>query len=1013
MTNISYYRSEKGKRYLDEIQDEAYSRSSLHGDAWVDADSRIPILPVTNEMLPVMNNQQSVSMYSIADSASDSLILSGLWRMKGGEAADPGSPAPATGWFGRKALASEGMRERWYDPEHPRKDWHEIHIPATVQQALIDLGLMDDPHWNTNTIDELEQYGLPQETPVWFRRTRVECMEWWFATTFEVPQEWNGRLLTLEFDGIDYSGTVFLNGVSLGHHQGMFGGPIHDVTHLVRWNEANVLVVRIDPAPQSWNGLMKPSPGFGWHYGHLISLGIWKDVRIRSQPDLALLDPYVVTRSFSSDEALLHIEFTADSSLVEQVSITIEGLIRLKTDQVRRETSSKNNPPLGTKEQYESCEQSRFTAVIRVPYGKSKFCTEVKLNNPQIWWPSGYGEQPIYELVLRVVSSERADRDADDMAHHSMGILNAAWTSGSKSVNTGAVFTSFAIRTIEMRPVIDTTPETDYRWQFVINGEPIFIKGANWCWPDVMLTHKEGQYERLLELARRGHVQMLRAWGGGIVESDEFYTLCDEKGIMVYQEFPLCWGPPDAPLTDLGVIDRQTVLSIKRLRNHPSLIMWGGGNENGAHGGADEGLFLVGKRCREYDPSRPFHRTDPWGGSAHNWNVYHGGEPLDQATLAMPSVFYGEFGIPSQTNVSSCLRYMPEEALSSFPPTEESRGWKAHFHQYSLKDIIKVMRYGAYGPIRNWHDYIIYSQTAQGDAIRFTSDIQRAGTGKNKSGYWYYKFTDCFPGHSWAVVDYYGTAKLSYYRAKQACRPQNAFITTSKLDEWCSGEMFQAELHLVNDSREILTDVMVQVRLYSSHLTEMMTWEYPALTANPGLAYCIDTLEIELPEASCIDPFLMAVTLHAHNGSLISDQWYWFNAQPKTAEILAFEREHLHDANEYPGKEAEHAFMLYRNLPNAPLRELPSTLMEVSAVYTDDNSGVIIIRNSGSVPAIRVMIHDFPEDWSCYLDDNDFGLLPGEERRIAFETGSEIRLNEITVSAWNASEVTIRHQNFL
>ncbi|WP_308721816.1 glycoside hydrolase family 2 protein [Paenibacillus polysaccharolyticus] len=1013
MTNISYYRSEKGKRYLDEVQDEAYSRSSLHGDAWVDADSRIPIVPLTHEMKPVMDQQESELFYSAAAPTSDSLLLSGVWRMKGGEAADPGSPAPATGWFGRKALPSEGMRECWYDPEHPRKDWLEMRVPATVQQALLDLGLMDDPHWNTNSIDELEQYGSPQDIPVWFRRTRVECTEWWFATTFEVPQEWDGRRLSLEFDGIDYSGTVFLNGVSLGHHQGMFGGPLHDVTHLVRWNEANVLVVRIDPAPQSWNGLMKPSPGFGWHYGHLISLGIWKDVRLTSEPDLALLDPYVITKSVTPGEALLQIEFTVDSTLVEQVSITIEGLIRLKTEKACRESSSKNDPVDSTKQDSVRCEQSRFTAVITVPYGKSKFCTDVRLNNPQIWWPSGYGDQPLYELVLRAVSTEHTDPEANDMAHELISTLNSAWTAESKSVHTGAVFTSFAIRTIEMRPLIDTRPETDYRWQFVINGEPSFIKGANWCWPDVMLTTKEGQYERLLELARRGHVQMLRAWGGGIVESDEFYTLCDEKGIMVYQELPLCWGPPDAPLTDLGVIDRQTVLSIKRLRNHPSLIMWGGGNENGPHGGADEGLFLVGKRCREYDPSRPFHRTDPWGGSTHNWNVYHGGEPLDQATLAMPSVFYGEFGIPSQTNVSSCLRYMPEEALSSFPPTEESRGWKAHFHQFSLKDIVKVMRYAAYGPIRNWHDYIIYSQTAQGDAIRFTADIQRAGTGKNKSGYWYYKFTDCFPGHSWAVVDYYGTAKLSYYRAKQACRPQNAFITTHKMDGWQQGEMFHADLHLVNDSREILTDVMVQVRLYGSQLTEMTTWEYPALTVNPGLAYCIDTLEIKLPQASCIAPFLMAVTLHARNGSLISDQWYWFNAQPKTAELLAFEREHRHDANEYQGKDAEHAFMLYGSLPNAPLRELPCTSMEASAVYTDDNSGVIIIRNIGSMPAIRIMIHDFPEDWSCFLDDNDFGLLPGEERRISFEIGSEIRLNEITVSAWNASKVTIRHQNFL
>lgn len=994
MKHISYYHPDTDKRYLDEVQDEAYSRSSLHGDAWVEMESRNPVRYITND------GQNSLDIrHGGSDNQSltkDTLLLSGVWRMKGGEPADAGDPAPATGWFGRKARASEGMQERWYEPDHNREDWLVISVPTTVQRALMDLGQMDDPHWNTNTIDELEQHGTPEETPVWFRRTRVECKEWWFAVTFELPDEWQGRRLSLEFDGIDYSGTVFINGLSLGHHQGMFGGPVHDITELVQWNESNVLVVRIDPAPQSWNGLMKPSPGFGWHYGHLISLGIWKDVRIVAQPDIALLDPYIATLSCTSDQARLQLEFTVDSHLTNRSPLAMKGLIRLKQSE-RDMNSFDSNTDSNTNGDREK--DAHFTFSIEVPYGRSKFSTVIRLANPEVWWPSGYGEQPLYELVLQGTSTTEFPQDMESVTESA-----SATSSVSDFIKVGEVRTSFGIRTVEMRPMPGTTPETEYRWQFVINGESMFIKGANWCWPDVMLTQHEGQYERLLELARRGNVQMLRAWGGGLVESDEFYKLCDEKGIMVYQEFPLCWGPPDSPLTDLGVLDRQTVLSVKRLRNHPSLVMWGGGNENGKHGGADEGLFLVGKRCREFDPSRPFHRTDPWGGSAHNWNVYHGGEPLDVAILAMPSKFYGEFGIPSQTNVSSCLRYMPEEALELFPPTEESRGWKSHFHQFGLKDVIKVMRYAAYGPIRNWQDYITYSQTAQGDAIRWTADIQRAGTGRDKSGFWYYKFSDCFPGHSWAAVDYYGTAKLSYYRAKQASRPQNAFITSPKLNTWQPGERFHAELHVVNDSRESLNNADVQVLMYNSQLTEVMTRKYPALTVKPGLAACIDQLEVDLPEKEAIQPFLIAIMLYASSGALISDQWYWFNAQPKTAELLAFEREHQHEANEYPGDQARQAFSLYADLPAAPLRELPCTLLEWS-IERQDNGGIITIRNIGSVPAIRVIIHHFPDDWSCYLEDNDFGIQPGEERCIPFEAGSEVLLSGMTVSAWNAPEV--------
>ena len=150
------------------------------------------------------------------------------------------------------------------------------------------------------------------------------------------------------------------------------------------------------------------------------------------------------------------------------------------------------------------------------------------------------------------------------------------------------------------------------------------------------------------------------------------------------------------------------------------------------------------------------------------------------------------------------------------------------------------------------------------------------------------------------MVDYYGTAKLSYYRAKQASRPQNAFITSPKLNTWEPGERFHAELHVVNDSRESLNNAYVQVLMYNSQLTEVMTWKYPALNVKPGLAAYIDQLGVNLPEKA-IQPFLIAIMLYASSGALISDQWYWFNAQPKTAELLAFEREHQHEENEYPG----------------------------------------------------------------------------------------------------------------
>jgi len=951
MTEIGYYRPVPGKRYLDEVQDEAYRRSSLHGDALAEAESRIPSRAAsaapTTAAMPAFRAEE--------------LCLSGAWRMIDCEPADPGAPAPGTGWFGRRPKDSPGMIEKWYAPGYDRSAWHEVQVPTTVQKALVSLGLLADPLWDTNTIDELEEHGEPKERPLWFRRTRVERRDWWFAKTFDAPPAWQGKRLTLRFDGIDCSGTVFFNGVSLGHHKGMFGGPDLDISGLVRFDAPNEVVVRIDQAPESWNGLLKGSPGFGWHYGHLISMGIWRDVWVRAEPDVAVVDPYVVTTSITSDEAKLLVEYTVDSRIAAPATVVVEG-------EIRRKGEAGEAAPL------------RFRSEVEVAYGRNKFRAEATLPNPALWWPAGYGDQAMYCLTLTAAIGGRSSEPVDGAS------------------------VDFGVRTIEMRPFADTKPETEYRWQFVVNGVPMFVKGANWCWPDPMLEQSEAQYERLLELARRANVQMLRAWGGGLVEGDFFYRMCDEKGIMVYQEFPLCWGPIDSPFTDLGVIDRQVTRSVKRLRNHPSLVMWGGGNENGGHGGADEGLFLVGRRCRQFDPSRPYHRTDPWGGSVHNWNVYHFGEPMDAATLAMPSVMYGEYGIPSMTNRSSCLRYVPEDALASWPPTEESRGWKAHFHQFSLKDVIKVMRYGAYGPIRNWDDYIAYSQTAQGETLRYTAEIQRAGAGETKSGFWYYKFTDLFPGHSWAVVDYYGTPKLSYYRAKQACRPRTAFATYEKMNGWAAGETFEARIHAANETPDALVDATVTVTLYGSRLTELWSKRYEALRLSPNAVAELDRIAVPLPSEDDVRPFLLSAALRAADGSLIADQWYWFNAQPKTEALLDFERSHTGNAeNEYPGEQAVEAFELYAGLPDAPMRRLPETRLEWSLERgVDGTAGAVRIRNAGPVPAVRVTVDGFPDDWDCYLEDNDFGLYPGEERAIPFEAGRDRPLNGLIVGAWNA-----------
>ena len=530
-------------------------------------------------------------------------------------------------------------------------------------------------------------------------------------------------------------------------------------------------------------------------------------------PQVEITSPFVKTLSIDNAKAVLSIEYYVQNDESQTQEFEIIGMLNGK-----------------------NCDTEAlvFQNKIVAPNGQTRFETHVEIENPKLWWPLNYGSQNLYNLKLTARSVEK----------HPKPIQTAQ--------------TTFGIRTLKVLPLYGTKAEEDYRWQFVVNNVPLFIKGANWCWSDPMLDCDPAKYEQILELARRCGIQMFRAWGGGIIETDTFYRLCDEKGLMVYQEFPYCWLPPDFPQTDPAVLDQQVSRVVMRLRNHPSLVMWGGGNENVHVPGADEGLFLVGRRCRQYDPTRPFHRTDPWGGSIHNWSVFHGGEPIDLNFAGWPSPWLGEFGLPSMPNYDSCLKFLPAEKLNIWPPNPDDAGVIAHMNQFSYGDIFKVMRYADYGPINSWKQYIDYSQMAQGDEIAFATNLQRAGSYFTKGGLWFYKLTELFPGHSWGILDFYGCPKLSYYRAKRHYAPQAAYVYYGKFN-WKPGEKFKATLHVNNDSNKSLKNAMAKVVIYDSKLNPIYSNTWPIESVAISSRLDVDQIKISLPQEN-ITPFLLAVS---------------------------------------------------------------------------------------------------------------------------------------------------------
>jgi beta-mannosidase len=911
-------------RALDDVQEAAFRASALRGDRWVDGDAALPVQPVTLHGTP----------RAASAPPPRRIDLDGEWRVKSCPAEKHLKDFDLNSWM-LKSWGSEGLTQKWFREDTDRGDWLTLRVPGTIQSSMIEAGLLADPFWNTNTYDELIEHGEPRDVPWHFRKTRIEQSEWWYAKEFTLEASDLTRAWTLAFDGVDYSASFYINGTPLGSSAGMFGGPEYDVSRLLRAG-SNQLVVRVFPPPPTWYGILKGNPGWGWHYGHLISVGLWQSVGIVETPPVRLADPFASTAAFAGDGAAATVAVQFD---------VVSALAAISDHEMSITVTEPDGTILGG------------VATIAASHGTSRFRAEIEVPRAKAWWPAGFGEQPLYRV-------------------------DVAFADGS-SPSVGA---DFGIRTIEMAQQAGPVSDDVYRWQFVVNGVPLFIKGTNWCWTDP--TNGPRRSARVfLDAAADAGIQMLRAWGGGIVESEEFYELCDRMGILVYQEFPYSWGPPDGPDTDLGVLDDQVRRVVIARRNHPSLIMWGGGNENEAPFGADEGLFLVGRRCRQYDPSRPYHRTDPWGGSAHNYRVFHHGEPMASGYRSIESVFYGEFGLPSMPNRRSTERMIAADELDHFPPTPEDHGVIAHMHQFALFDFIKGLRYQHYGPITSWDDYIEYSQMAQGDGLRYAAERQRAGAvDGTKTGFWFYKLTELFPGHSWGILDFWGVRKDSYYRAKQFCRARALFATYDEFD-WAAGSVFRADVFAANDTTAAWSAGTVVAELYDASLQVITSAEF---TVDVDANRTVRLGEITAEVAAGREPMLLSV--RRADGDDSSDSWYWFNFMATTPETRRIQDTPVIDFHVLDDDTVAPLLRAYAAPTRAPLRELARTSL---AVHREGN--LVRIRNSGEVPAIN--IHVRGREIDVDVDDSGFALVPGAVRTVSVQNATAA---DVDVTSWNA-----------
>jgi beta-mannosidase len=467
--------------------------------------------------------------------------------------------------------------------------WRKVQRPTSVQMALHKAGELPHPYEHLNS----DKYK-------W-----VDEKVWYYRKTFTAPAAHDGYAY-LYFHGIDYFARVWLNGKPLGRHEGMFGGPALEVSKELKPGSPNELLVEVRAGnygnkagykPRDPGRIIKPWVIAGGTGGEMFfPLGMWQGVRLDLVPRTHLDRPFLRTISASDREARLHVsvEILRDAHSLEQ-EFHPTGNVQMRYYRDWWKLKDQQRPMAVV---FELADRASKKVVHRKPMnvsvvpGRNWLESEVTIPDPKLWWPNGMGDAHLYRarLILQDGANE-IDRIELD---YGIRTLQTERTPGPRMTDRWS------------------------DWQFVVNGRKFFVKGMNWMPADILLDLPRERYHWLLSAAKNAGIQMLRVWGGGIIEPEAFYEVANELGILVWQDFPI--GNMFTPLYPQPVWEAQVMHTIYRLRNHPSLAVWCGGNEFNPYAeGNAASIGILERSLADFDGTRPFRRTSPDNGSMHDY----------------------------------------------------------------------------------------------------------------------------------------------------------------------------------------------------------------------------------------------------------------------------------------------------------------------------------------------------------------------------------------------------------
>ena len=686
-------------------------------------------------------------------------------------------------------------------------NWSKAEVPGCVHLDLFNLGKIPDPFFGTN---EKELQWISEKE--WNYRL-------FFVPDKELQKKKKKRLC---FYGIDTYATVYLNGEKIIDANNMFHTWEADVTDIIL-PERNELMVQFRspineilpqlesmdyklPAENDQAGGTSPYTRkapfhYGWDWGPcFVTSGIWEKV------ELFGWDSWFIANVF------IH-QNTCDKT---QAELTVR--VDLKTD----------NNESGKIDIYESKSGIIQEHPFDMKEGDNQYYYTLTIDNPDLWWPAGHGDQPLYEFNIKVQSD------------------------GYEEQRTKRV----GLRNVVIKREKDDKGES---FEIHVNGQPVFAKGANWIPADSFTTRlSRKDYEILLQHAVKANMNTLRIWGGGIYEPDCFYDLCDELGILVWQDFMFACSLYPADDEFLKSVKKEIIYQINRLKDHPCIILWCGNNEV-ASGWLSWGwkdklpesvwedykkLFheLIPETCNELDPSRLYWPSSPghclelpetdqvYGrGDNHYWGVWHGGDEFE-AFEHNVGRFMSEYGMQSFPDLKTIKTFANEDDMNLQSDVMEVRQ-KASLGTGNLLKYIEQY----YSMPNDFESIVQLSQIMQAEAIQTAVEAHRRNM-PFCMGTLYWQFNDCWPAISWSSIDHQGNWKALHYTAKRFFSP--VFLSIHESDNLI-------DICLINDQdHSINADLIIKLFSFDGSVLNEYSKniEIPAISSSSAFKLNRDTL---------------------------------------------------------------------------------------------------------------------------------------------------------------------------